>query len=135
MCAINSFSRRHHLRKVPAYISFDYEHDNILKEFVIEQSKKDYSRFQVTDHSIKIEVKGDWIAEAEKRIIRSEVVLVIVGRHSHSAQGVLKEVELGRKHGKKIVQLIGYKDADPTPVPNAGRLYRWTHDNLATIFQ
>jgi hypothetical protein len=28
------------------------------------------------------------------------LVLVIVGPHSHKAQGVLKEVELARKHGK-----------------------------------
>lgn len=122
-------------RKVPTYISFDYDNDKILKEFVIGQSKRDDTPFQVIDHSIKEAVSGDWEAEAERRIMRSEIVLVIVGDYSHSAQGVLKEIALGRKHGKKIVQLIGYKDANPTPVPNAGRLYRWTHDNLTAIFQ
>lgn len=122
-------------RKVPTYMSFDYENDKVLKEFVIGQSKRDDIPFQIVDHSIKEAVSGDWEAEAERRIMRSEIVLVIVGDYSHTAQGVLKEVALGRKHGKKIVQLIGYKDANPTPVPNAGRLYRWTQENLATIFQ
>lgn len=122
-------------RKVPTYMSFDYDNDKVLKDFVIGQSRMENSPFQVVDHSIKEAVSGDWVAEAERRIQRSEVVLVIVGDYSHSAQGVLKEVALGRKHGKKIVQLIGYKDGNPTPVPNAGRLYRWTKENLATIFQ
>jgi len=121
-------------RKVPTYMSFDYDNDRVLKEFVIGQSKREDSLFQVVDHSIKEAVSGDWVAEAERRIMRSEVVLVIVGDYSHSAQGVLKEVALGRKHGKKVVQLIGYKDANPTPVPNAGRLYRWNQENLAVIF-
>ena len=122
-------------RKIPTYISFDYENDKTLKEFVIGQSKKDDALFQITDHSIKEAVSGDWEIEAEKRIMRSEVILVIVGNYSHSAQGVLKEVALGRKHGKKVVQMIGYRDASPTPVPNAGRLYCWTQENLKTIFR
>lgn len=122
-------------RKVPTFMSFDYENDKVLKEFVVGQSRREDTPFSVVDHSIKEAVSGDWEAEAEKRILRSEVVLVIVGDQSHRAQGVLKEVALGRKHGKKVVQLIGYRDANPTPVPNAGRLYRWTQENLAEIFR
>lgn len=121
--------------KTPVYVSFDYDNNKVLKEFVIGQSKLPDSPFSVTDHSIKEAVSGDWVADAEKRIKRSDVVLVMVGSKSHSAQGVLKEVELGRKHSKKIVQVIGYKDADPKPVPNAGRLYRWSWDNMKSILK
>ena len=113
------------MNKTPVYISFDYDNDLILKEFIIAQSKHDDSPFSVIDHSIKVAVQGDWLADAEMRIKRSQVVLVMVGKHTHSAQGVLKEVALGRKHGKNVVQIIGYRDSDPTPVPNAGKLYRW----------
>ncbi len=122
------------VQKTPVYISFDYDNDRTLKEFVIGQTKLEGTPFQVVDHSIKEAVTGDWVAEAERRIKRSEVVLVMVGSHSHSAQGVLKEVALARKHGKKVAQIIGYRDANPTPVPGAGPLYRWSHENLATIF-
>ena len=83
------------MRKTPVYVSFDYDHDKVLKEFVIGQSKLEDSPFEVIDHSIKETVNGDWVSEAEKRIKRSEVVLVLVGSDSHRAQGVLKEVALG----------------------------------------
>lgn len=123
------------MEKTPVYISFDYDHDLKLKEFIISQAKNPDSPFSVIDQSIKEAVSGDWLADAEKRIIRSRVVLVMVGRNTHSAQGVLKEVALGRKHNKKIVQVIGYKDSNPTPVPNAGTLYRWNWENLKKILQ
>lgn len=123
------------MRKVPVYVSFDYDNDKTLKDFIIGQSRNEDSPFSVIDHSIKQAVLGDWVTDAERRIKKSDVVLVMVGQQTYCAQGVLKEVELGRKHSKKIVQIIGYKDTDPIPVNNAGRLYRWDWNNLKTILQ
>ena len=123
------------MSKTPVYISFDFDNDRELKDFIIGQSKNPDSPFSVIDHSIKQAVSGDWVADAERRIKRSDVVLVMVGHQTHSAQGVKKEVTLGRKHSKKIVQVIGYKDTNPIPVANAGRLYRWNWDNLKKILQ
>jgi len=123
------------MNMTPVYISFDYDKDRSLKEFVIEQSRNLGSRFQVVDHSIKVAVSGDWVADAEKRIKKSDIVLVMVGRHTHNAQGVKKEVALARKHDIKVVQMIGYRDSNPTPVKDAGRLYRWNRENLESIFQ
>lgn len=122
------------MAKTPTYISFDYDNDRILKDFVIGQARLESTPFEVIDHSIKEAVSGDWVAEAERRIKRSDVVLVVVGSRSYSAQGVLIEVALARKHGKKVAQIIGYRDTNPTPVPNAGPLYLWSHANLAAIF-
>ncbi len=82
------------MNKTPVYISFDYDHDKRLKEFIIGQSKLPDSPFQVIDHSIKVEMPGDWVADAEKRIKKSKVVLVMVGEHTHNAQGVQKEIAL-----------------------------------------
>jgi len=123
------------MSKTPIYVSFDYDNDAILKQFVIGQSKLPESPFDVVDHSIKQAVSGNWEAEAETRIKKSDVVLVVVGQQTHSAQGVKKEIAIARKHNKKVAQVIGYKDSNPTPVPDAGRLYRWSWDNLKTILE
>lgn len=123
------------MNKTPVYISFDYDYDKRLKEFIIGQSKLPDSPFQVIDHSIKVAMPGDWVADAEKRIKKSEVVLVMVGEHTHNAQGVKKEVALARKHDIKVVQIIGYKNSNPTPVNDAGRLYSWNWENLKNILQ
>lgn len=121
--------------KTPVYVSFDYDNDRVLKEFVIGQSKLPGSPFEVVDHSIKESIRGDWVAEAARRIKRSSVVLVIVGKYTSRAQGVLKEVALARQNNIKVVQFIGYKDANPDPVPNAGRLYRWSWPNLEAVLK
>ena len=57
----------------------------------------------------------------------------MVGARTYLASGVLKEVNMAREEKIKIVQFIGYKDASPTRVPNAGTLYRWTWDNLEKL--
>jgi hypothetical protein len=75
----------------------------------------------------------NWEIEAESRISRADKVLVMVGPKTHKAPGVLKEVAITRRLEKPIFQVIGYKDSDPTPVPNAGRLYRWNWDNLKAL--
>jgi hypothetical protein len=56
------------------------------------------------------------------------------GRQTYKANGVIKEVAFARQYNKTIAQIIAYSDLiNPTPVANAGRLYRWSWDNLKTI--
>jgi hypothetical protein len=66
---------------------------------------------------------------------RSDLVIVMVGLHTHRAPGVLKEVQIARAERKPIVQVIGYRDGDYVAVPNAGRLYRWNWENLKGLLQ
>jgi len=40
---------------------------------------------------------------------------------------------MAREARKPIVQIIGYKDASPTAVPDAGHLYSWNWDNLKKL--
>ena len=40
---------------------------------------------------------------------------------------------MARAANVKIVQVIGYRDGDYTPVPNAGRLYAWNWPNLKKL--
>ena len=42
------------------FISFDYDHDEILKTFLVGQSKHSDSPFELTDWSIKEELTGNW---------------------------------------------------------------------------
>jgi len=122
------------MAKKPVFVSFDFDNDKILKDFIIGQSKHSDSPFEVIDHSLKeASAERDWPEKARRAIRRSEIVLVMVGPDTHRAAGVLKEVAMAREEDKKIVQIIGYKDGNYTPVPNAGRLYAWSWDNLKTL--
>lgn len=124
------------MNKTRVFISFDFDNDKTLKEFIIGQSKLSDSPFEVTDWSMKEAApERNWEEEAEKRIKRVDIVLVMVGLETYKALGVLKEVTMARKYNKKIVQIIGYKDGNYNPVPDAGRLYSWNWENLKKILQ
>ena len=74
-----------------------------------------------------------WEEKARAAISRSDLVIVMVGPQTFQAPGVLKEVDMARGERKSIVQVIGYKDGNYTPVANAGPLYAWNWDNLKRL--
>lgn len=122
------------MAKKRVFVSFDFDNDKVSKDFVIGQSRLPDSPFEVIDHSLKEAApQRDWEQKARSAIRRSGIVLVMVGRNTYRASGVLKEVSIAREEGIKIVQMIGYKDGDYTLVPNAGTLYRWNWENLKKL--
>ena len=112
------------MSKKKVFISFDFDNDRVLKDFIIGQARHADSPFEIVDHSHKEAApEADWSKKARAAIKRSELVLVIVGTHTHRAQGVLKEVAMAREEGIPIVQIIGYKGGNYSTVPNAGGLF------------
>ena len=122
------------MAKKRAFFSFDFDEDQNLKYHMVGQMKLPNSPFEGADWSMKEAApQQNWEQEAEDRIKRSDVVVVLVGPKTHKAPGVLKEVAITRRLGKPIVQIIGYRDSSPTAVPNAGRLLRWTWENMTSV--
>lgn len=120
--------------KTRVFVSFDFDNDRVLKDFILGQAKLADSPFEVVDHSLKEAApEPEWERKARAAIHRAEIVLVMVGTETYKAHGVLKEVAMARATGVKIVQIIGYKDGNYTPVPNAGRLYAWNWENLKKL--
>jgi Thoeris protein ThsB, TIR-like domain len=120
--------------KKRVFVSFDFDNDKVLKDFIIGQSRLADSPFEVIDTSLKEAAPmATWEEKARAAIRRSDIVVVMVGPNTHRAPGVLKEIAMARQAGVKIVQIIGYKDGNYTPVPNAGELYRWNWDNLKRL--
>jgi hypothetical protein len=126
--------KENQVSKKKVFVSFDFDNDRVLKDFILGQARHADSPFEVVDHSLKEAApERDWPTKARAAIKRSDLVLVMVGRQTHRAQGVLREVTMAREEGTPIVQVIGYKDGEYTAVPNAGRLYAWNWDNLKRL--
>jgi hypothetical protein len=122
------------MAKKRVFVSFDFDNDKVLKEFLIGQSKLPDSPFEVIDHSLKEAApEKDWEDKARRAIKRSEIVIVMVGPSTYRASGVLKEVKIAREEEVRIIQVIGYKDGNYTAVANAGRLYSWNWENLKNL--
>lgn len=121
-------------RKKRVFISFDFDNDKVLKDFLIGQSKLPDSPFEVSDWSLKEAApEKNWEEKARAKIGLVDLVIVLVGPKTYRASGVLKEVKMARDLNKQIIQIIGYKNGEFKPVPDAGRLYRWNWDNLKNL--
>lgn len=122
------------MAKKRAFISFDFDNDKILKDFIVGQSRLPDSPFEIFDTSLKEAAPtSTWESKAQTAIKGSDIVIVMVGPKTYAASGVLKEVKMARDAGVQIVQLIGYKDGNYTAVQNAGRLYSWNWENLKNL--
>lgn len=120
--------------KKRVFVSFDFDNDKVLKDFIIGQARLEDSPFEVVDTSLKEAAPmKTWEDKARIAIRGSDLILVMVGASTYRATGVLKEVAMAREAAKPFVQIIGYKDGDYTPVPGAGRLYAWNWDNLKKL--
>lgn len=132
--SFRNFTGLNNMTKKRVFISFDFDNDRVLRDFMLGQARLPDSPFEVIDHSLKEAApERNWEAKARAAIARSDIVIVMVGNDTHRAGGVLKEITMAREAGVQVVQVIGYKDGDYTPVPNAGRLYAWNWQNLKKL--
>ena len=123
------------MAKVPVFISYDYDHDATLKEFIVGQAKNPDSPFEIVDHSIK-EASVDWQEKARTRIQRADQVIVLCGKHTDSATGVNAEITIAREERTPYFLLAGYSDGGnkkPTGALASDKMYKWTWDNLKSL--
>jgi hypothetical protein len=117
------------------FVSFDYDNDEILKTFLIGQSKHEDTPFDVTDASVKEHLTGDWQAKVRARINNADVVCVLCGTRTHTAQGVAIEYSIAKDLRKPLFLLKGYKDATCSKPKGADAetMYAWTWENLKAL--
>lgn len=123
------------MAKKKVFISFDFDNDKTLKDFMIGQAKLEDSPFEVADHSLKEAApEKDWLEKATAAIKRADVFIVMLGPKTKIASGVLKEVQVANNEKKTKFQIIGYKDGKSEwAVPDGGRTYSWSWENLKKL--
>jgi hypothetical protein len=123
------------MAKKKVFVSFDFDNDKTLKDFIIGQAKLADSPFEVMDHSLKEAApQKDWLDKATAAIKRSDVFIVMLGPKTKTAPGVLKEVKVANEANKSRFQIIGYKDGSADwAVPDGGRTYSWNWENLKKL--
>jgi Thoeris protein ThsB, TIR-like domain len=121
--------------KKKVFVSFDFDNDKFLKEAIIGQAKNEDSPFEASDHSLKEAApEKEWLERARAAITRSDVVIVMLGPKTKNAPGVLLEVKIAKDLKKERFQLIGYREgAEQWAVPDGGRTYKWTWENLKNL--
>ena len=123
------------MAKKRVFVSFDFDNDKALKDFIIGQARNPDSPFEVADHSLKEAApQRDWLNKAKAAISRSDVFIIMLGSKTRFASGVKKEVKIANDLRKQRFQIIGYKGGPENwRVPNGGRVYRWSWENLKKL--
>jgi len=121
---------------VRIFISFDYDHDEALRNLLVGQSRHADSPFEMCDWSVKELLPGDWKARVRTKIRSVDQVIVVCGQHTDKASGVNTELTIAREEGKPYFLLCGYADqacTKPSSASPSDKIYRWTWDNLKAL--
>ena len=118
------------MAKMKMFVSFDYETDLSLKGNLVAQAERPDSPFSVTDVSLQErEPEREWLSKAKSAIAKCDVFVVILGGNTHSAPGVLKEIETAVGMKKRRFQLRP-QGAKWKSMKGAGETIVWTWENL-----
>jgi hypothetical protein len=124
------------MAKSRAFISFDFDHDEDLRNLLAGQAKHPDSPFEFTDASVKQHLTGDWEEKVRRRIQNADVVPVICGESTHTAAGVAKELQIARDERKPYFLLWGRSGkaaTKPSSALSSDKIYEWTWENLKAL--
>lgn len=118
------------------FISFDFDHDEDLRNLLVGQAKNPDTPFEIGDWSLKQALEGDWKAKVHARIKKVDQVIVICGEHTDSATGVGVELGFTQEEKKPYFLLNGRNGKTgkkPTNAKSTDKIYNWTWDNLKSL--
>ncbi len=124
------------MAKSRIFISFDFDHDEDLRNLLVGQSKNPDSPFELADRSVKEPMTGDWKEKVKRRIRAVDQVVVICGQYTHTAMGVSTELAITQDESKRYFLLWGRNGkacTKPTSAKSNDKIYEWTWDNLKRL--
>lgn len=119
-----------------AFTSFDFDHDEDLRNLLVGQAKNPGTPFSLADWSVKEVMTGNWQEKVRTRIRQTDVVIVICGEYTHTATGVAAELAIARDEGVPYFLLHGRNGkacTRPTSAFTTDKMYNWTWDNLKIL--
>ncbi len=124
------------MAKKRIFISFDFDHDEDLRNLLVGQSKNPDSPFELADWSVKAPMTGDWKSKVRTRIRSVDQVLIICGAHTQTASGVSVELTIAQEEKKPYFLLWGRNGkpcTKPVSASSSDKIYNWTWDNLKSL--
>jgi len=119
-----------------AFISFDFEHDEDLRNLLAGQAKNPNSPFELSDWSVKEVMTGNWKEKVRSRIRQTDLTVVICGEYTDKASGVAVELTITKEERQPYFLLRGRADKEckkPTSATSGDKIYKWTWDNLQAL--
>ena len=84
--------------KKRAFISFDFDNDENLKNLLSGQAKNSDSPFFFDDWSVKEPFpQTTWKSDVRTKIKQCDFVIVLIGAHTSQCTGVLEEIKIANE--------------------------------------
>ena len=118
------------MNRVGVFLSFKFKRDNHLRGSFYTQANRGDSRYYVQNESLREDYPNNrWLNEARESIRACDIVVVLVGRDTHSSSGVEKEVTIANQLHKPIFQ-IRPQNKNYGRVRGAGELIVWRWNRI-----
>jgi len=86
-----------------AFISFDFDNNKNERVLFIGQSKNSKTPFNIEDWSSKAKLpQNEWEHLIKKKINNCNMLIVLVGKKTYTAQGVIKEITFAKEQDVPI---------------------------------
>ena len=119
-----------------AFISFDFDNDATQRTLFVGQAKNSRTPFNIQDWSSKeVLPQAQWEKLLSEKIAKCNMLIVLAGKKTASATGVVKEIAMA---GKENVPVFGvYVDGAGTLTPLPTGLQRnqiivWDWDKISS---
>ena len=119
-----------------AFISFDFDHDEDLRNLLVGQAKNPDSPFSIADWSVHEAFDTNWRQRVRDRMRRTDLTIVICGEHTHTATGVAAELTITRGEKNPYFLLCGRSNktcTKPRTAFSTDKIYEWTWENLKNL--
>lgn len=118
-----------------AFISFDFDNNSGEKLYFAGQVKNSRTPFNVADWSSKKHLpQKEWEELIESKISKCNMLIVLVGKKTHSATGVEKEIQFAKSNNVPIFTVyVDGADTDtnlPDGLPRS-RVVPWDWEKIA----
>ena len=124
------------MEKKRVYTSFDFKHDEMLRNMLISQSKNPDSPFEIISWSMKEPMTEEWKEHVQENIRNSDLVIIICGEHTDIDNEVSAELKIAKEEKKPYFLLSGRTvklSKKPKSAEDDDKIYRWTWDNLKEL--
>ncbi len=124
------------MAKKRVFISFDYENDAGLRNDLVEQSSRAHSPFSMVDCSVRAPYDELWKRKVRSIVHDVDLVIVICGERTHTADGVAAELSIVQEERKPYFLLRGHPKRHCTKPRNALRtdaIHEWNWPNLHNL--
>ena len=112
------------MAKVSVFLSFEFDQDKNLHRSFYAQAKQ-RSKHSIRDESLnERRPDAEWLKFARKQIAKSDIVIGVVGKDTHNAPGVEKEVTIANQLDKPMFQIRPRKRT-AGKVKGAREMIRW----------